>query len=305
VTTQLSQRTSCPLARVKLDYFPTKMLPPAQLLPASYALAAVFAWGASDFLGGYASRHRNAFLLTAIAHLSALVFMAAIAITTHAPFPGRTAVLWALAGGISGGGALAIFYRALATGRMGLTAPVAAVLGAAIPVAFGMVREGLPHTAQIAGFVLAVIGIWLISRSEDGSRPEGIGMAALAGIGFAGFYLCIRQGGDSSALWLAAVAKISSFTLTAILVLMGRGIRQIDRGGIAFGMIAGCLDITGSVLYIRASQTGRLDVAVVLSSLYPAVTVLLARFILHEHFTHWKAIGMFAALAAVPMIALQ
>jgi len=278
---------------------------PAQLLPASYALASVFAWGASDFLGGYASRRANAFLLTAIAHLSALVFMATIAIATHAPFPGRTAVLWALAGGISGGGALAIFYRALATGRMGLTAPVAAVLGAAIPVAFGMVREGLPHTAQIAGFVLATVGIWLISRTEDGSRPEGIGMAALSGIGFAGFYLCIRQAGGSSALWLAAIAKISSFTLTAILVLMGRGIRQINRRGIAFGIVAGCLDITGSVLFIRASQTGRLDVAVVLSSLYPAVTVLLARFILNEHFTRWKAVGMAAALAAVPMIALQ
>jgi drug/metabolite transporter (DMT)-like permease len=168
-----------------------------------------------------------------------------------------------------------------------------------------MLHEGLPHNAQIAGFVLAVIGIWLISRSEDGSRPEGIAMAALAGIGFAGFYLCVRQAGDSSALWVAAVAKISSFALTAILVLMGPGIRQINRRGIAYGIVAGCLDITGSVLYIRASQTGRLDVAVVLSSLYPAVTVLLARFILHEHFTRWKAVGMVAALAAVPMIALQ
>jgi drug/metabolite transporter (DMT)-like permease len=281
------------------------MLPPAQLLPASYALAAVFAWGASDFLGGFASQRSNAFLITAIAHLSALIFMATIAIATHAPFPDRTAVLWALAGGISGGGALAIFYRALATGRMGLTAPVAAVLGAAIPVAFGMVREGLPHTAQIAGFVLAVIGIWLISRSEDGSRPEGIAMAALSGIGFAGFYLCVRQAGGSSALWVAAVAKISSFSLTAVLVLTGPGIRQINRRGVAIGIVAGCLDITGSVLYIRASQTGRLDVAVVLSSLYPAVTVLLARFILNEHFTRWKAVGMVAALAAVPMIALQ
>jgi drug/metabolite transporter (DMT)-like permease len=281
------------------------MMPPAQLLPASYALAAVFAWGASDFLGGYASRRANAFLLTAIAHLSAMIFMATIALATHALFPTRTAVMWALAGGISGGGALAIFYRALASGRMGLTAPVAAVLGAAIPVAFGMFREGLPHTAQIAGFVLAVLGIWLISRTEDGSRPEGIGMAALSGIGFAGFYLCIRQAGDSSALWIAAVAKMSSFTLTVILVLLGTGIRQMNRRGVAIGIVAGCLDITGSVLYIRASQTGRLDVAVVLSSLYPAVTVLLARFILHEHFTRWKAVGMFAALAAVPMIALQ
>lgn len=228
--------------------------------------------------------------------------MAGLALASHSPFPSRTAVAWALLGGLSGGGALAIFYRALSSGRMGLTAPVAAVLGAAIPTVFGMFREGLPQAAQVAGFVLAAAGIWLISRTEDDSPPEGIGMAALAGIGFAGFYLCMKQAGDASAFWLAAVSKVASFTLTATIVLIGIP-RHIDRAGIAFGALAGCLDVIGSVLFIRASQTGRLDAAVVLSSLYPAVTVLLARFILREHFTRWKALGMVAALLAVPMIA--
>ncbi len=281
------------------------MTPAAQLVPASYSLAAVFAWGASDFLGGYASRRANAFVLTAIAHLSALIFMAVIASATHAPFPPRSAFLWALAGGLSGGVALAIFYRALATGRMGLTAPVAAVLGATIPVAFGIIHEGLPHAAQIAGFILAALGIWLISRTEDGGRPEGIGMAALAGVGFAGYYLCVKQAGDSSALWVAAIAKIASFAITVVMILLARVKVKLDRRDIGFGIVAGCLDITGSVLFIRASQTGRLDAAVVLSSLYPAVTVLLARLVLDEHFTRWKALGMFAALTAVPLIALQ
>ena len=163
--------------------------------------------------------------------------------------------------------------------------------------------KDLPQTAQISGFVLAAAGIWLISRTEDDSPPEGIGMAALAGIGFAGFYLCMKQAGDASAFWLAAISKVASFTLTASIVLIGRIPRKIDRAGIAFGVLAGCLDVIGSVLFIRASQTGRLDAAVVLSSLYPAVTVLLARFILREHFTRWKALGMVAALLAVPMIA--
>jgi drug/metabolite transporter (DMT)-like permease len=180
---------------------------------------------------------------------------------------------------------------------------VAAVLGAAIPTVFGMFREGLPQAAQVVGFALAAAGIWLISRTEDDSPPEGIGMAALAGIGFAGFYLCIKQAGDGSAFWLAATSKVASFALTGLIVLIGRGNRDIDRRGIAFGVLAGCLDVIGSVLFIRASQTGRLDAAVVLSSLYPAVTVLLARLILSEHFTRWRALGMVAALLAVPMIA--
>ena len=277
---------------------------PYALVPASFSLAAVFAWGTSDFLGGYAPRRANAFLLTAIAHLSGLVLMAGIALGTHSPFPSRTAVAWALLAGLSGGGALAIFYRALATGRMGLTAPVAAVLGAAIPTAIGMFSEGLPHAVQIAGFAVAAAGIWLISRPEDHHRPEGIGMAALAGIGFAGYYLCTKQAGDGSAFWIASVTKVSSFVLTGIIVLIAGSTRQIDRRGAAFGILAGCLDVTGSVLFIRASQTGRLDAAVVLSSLYPAITVLLARFFLKEHFTRWKALGMLAALLAVPMIAM-
>ena len=279
------------------------MTPPSLSLPTICSLAAVFAWGTSDFLGGYAARRANAFLLTAIAHISGLLLMAAVAVATYSPFPSRTAVVWALVGGLSGGGALAIFYRALATGRMGLTAPVAAVLGAAIPTVFGMFSEGLPQRAQIVGFAMAATGIWLISRTEDDSHPQGIGMAALAGIGFAGYYLCVKQAGDASAYWIAAVSKVASFSLTGVIVLIGRSARQIDARGIAFGVLAGCLDIIGSVLFIRAIQNGRLDAAVVLSSLYPAVTVLLARFILNEHFTRWKALGMFAALLAVPMIA--
>jgi drug/metabolite transporter (DMT)-like permease len=269
----------------------------------TFSLAAVFAWGTSDFIGGYAARRTNAFLLTAIAHLSGLFLMTGAALASHSPFPSRTAVIWAMLGGLSGGGALAIFYRALATGRMGLTAPVAAVLGAAIPTVFGMFREGLPQAAQASGFALAAAGIWLISRTEDGSPPAGIGMAALAGIGFAGFYLCIKQAGDGSAFWIAATSKIASSALTGLIVLVGRGARTIDRRGLGLGGLAGSLDVIGSVLFIRASQTGRLDAAVVLSSLYPAVTVLLARFVLKEHFTRWKALGMVAALLAVPMIA--
>ena len=198
------------------------MTPQFLSLPTNLSLAAVFAWGTSDFLGGYGARRANAFLLTAIAHLSGMVLVTGVALATHSPFPSRTAVAWALMGGLSGGGALAIFYRALASGRMGLTAPVAAVLGAAIPTAFGIFREGLPQTAQVVGFALAAIGIWLISRTEDNSPPEGIAMAALAGIGFAGFYLCVKQAGDASAFWIAATSKVASFTLTGLMVVIGR-----------------------------------------------------------------------------------
>lgn len=280
------------------------MTPTSQFLPAGFSLGAVFVWGTSDFLGGYAARRSNAFVFTTIVHISGLLVMSVVALAAHAPFPPRSGCAWALAAGLSGGAGLAIFYRALASGRMGLTAPVAAVLSAAIPTVFGMFTEGVPRALQIAGFMLAAAGIWLISRPEDGSRPQGIGTAVFAGVAFAGFYLFMKQAGDGSAIWLSAVSRAASFVLTGVIILLGRNY-QITRQGFGIGMIAGVLDISGSVLFVRATQTGRLDTAVVISSLYPAVTVLLARWYLKEHFTHWKGVGMVAALLAVPLIAMR
>lgn len=277
----------------------------SSLVPTTFSLCAVFSWGTSDFLGGYAARRANAFLLTTIAHASGLLLMLVLALGNHSAYPSRSGIAWAVAAGLSGGAALAIFYRALAAGRMGLTAPVAAVLGAGIPTAFNILTEGPPGIIPIAGFALAGIGILLISRTEDNTRTNGIGLAVLAGIGFAGFFVCIKQAGTGSALWISAFSRLGALALTAVIVLLGRNFREISRPGAGFGVLAGFLDTGGSALFVRASQTGRLDTAVVLTSLYPAVTVLLARLFLEEHFTRWKALGMLAALLAVPMIAWQ
>jgi drug/metabolite transporter (DMT)-like permease len=127
-------------------------------------------------------------------------------------------------------------------------------------------------------------------------------MAALAGVGFAGFYLCVHQA-TGSPIWIAAISRVGSFTATAIAVIATRAPLTLDRPRVLLGMFAGFFDITGSALFIVASQHGRLDEAVVITSLYPAVTVLLARLVLREHFSPWKLIGLLAALAAVPMIA--
>jgi drug/metabolite transporter (DMT)-like permease len=308
-----------------------------QFAPAACSLAAVFIWGTSDFTGGYASRRANAFVFTAFSHLCALVLMVVLALAQHAPFPSRTSILWALLAGGIGGFSLAIFYRALAEGKMGLTAPIAALLGAAIPTLADIAIEGAPHAWTFAGFALAIVAIWLITRAEPvrkpepddklnvwgrallpvptqpcdqiddeektGAVPKGVAVAALAGVGFAAFYLCIRQAGAGSPLWIAAVSRLASFIVTAVAVIATRAPIRLDLPGAAMAAVAGSFDITGSALFIFASQHGRLDEAVVISSLYPAVTVILARLVLKEHFSRWRFIGLLAALAAVPMIA--
>lgn len=279
-----------------------------QFGPAAYSVAAVFLWGAADFAGGYGSRRANAFVLTAFSHLCAFALMFAIAIGEHGTLPSGTSIVWAVIAGASGGFSLAVFYRALASGQMGLTAPIAALVGAAIPTMVDVALEGTPSRWTIGGFLLAVLAIWLITRPEPSSeqgrtgRPPGVGMAALAGIGFAGFYLCIHQASGSPA-WIAALSRIGSFTATAVAVLVIRAPLTLDRFGVVWGMLAGFLDITASALFIFASQHGRLDEAVLITSLYPAVTVVLARLVLKEHFSRWKFVGLLAALAAVPLLA--
>jgi drug/metabolite transporter (DMT)-like permease len=283
------------------------MSAPLQATPAACSVAAVFIWGAADFAGGYGSRRANAFVLTAFSHACAFALMLMVAVANHGEFPSRNSILWALAAGSVGGFSLAIFYRALASGQMGLTAPIGALLGAAIPTLADIAMEGAPSRWTIAGFVLAIFAIWMITRPEprgendDSGHPRGVAMAALAGVGFAGFYLCIHQA-SGSPLWVAAVSRIGSFTATAIAVVATRAPLVLDRPRAVLGMFAGFSDIIASALFIYASQRGRLDEAVVITSLYPAVTVLLARLFLKEHFSRWKFVGLLAALAAVPMI---
>jgi drug/metabolite transporter (DMT)-like permease len=268
-------------------------------------MAAVVAWWTSDFLGGYATRRANAFVFTTVVNLGGLLLVVVLALASQGSLPTGRGALWALAGGASGGGALAIFYRALSSGRMGLTAPVAAVLSAGIPTVVAILTEGLPGKITIVGFVFAVTGLWLITRTEDGSAPEGIGLAVLAGIGFAGFYLCIRQAGSGSALWMATLTRAGGLIITGAIVLVQGNFREITPSGVRWGVVTGWIDSLGTILFVLASQTGRLDEAVVISSLYPAMTVLLARIVLKEHFTRWRLVGLLAALAAVPMIAAQ
>jgi uncharacterized membrane protein len=278
-------------------------MPIPYIASAGFSLAAVFVWGTSDFIGGYATRRANAFQFTALAYVGGLFFTLAATQLTHPPFPSRAGMLWGLAAGVISGFALAVFYSALSSGRMGLTAPVAALLGAALPTLVDIRIEGAPGHWPLIGFALAAAGIWLIARPEsDGSRPAGLGLAILAGVGFAGFYLCVQQAGSDSALWIAACSRVSSLIVATLIVIFSRKPLTLTRPLAGLSILTGVLDVGGTVLFIRASQSGRLDKALVISSLYPAVTVLLACLFLKERFTRWKFVGLLAALLAVPMI---
>src|SRR3984957_17437695 len=146
------------------------------------SLTAVGAWGTSDFLGGIGARRGNVFLFTSFVHLSGMLLAGALAVVIGLPFPDANSVYWSLGAGAIGGIGLALFYRGLAIGKMGIVAPVSAVLGAAIATVIAAFTEGIPSNRHLFGFLLAGIGVWLISRAEDQSaendttgRPQGLG----------------------------------------------------------------------------------------------------------------------------------
>jgi drug/metabolite transporter (DMT)-like permease len=277
----------------------------AQLVPIGFSLAAMLCWGTSDFSGGYATRRAPALLFTTCTHAAGALLMLALAEGSQSSMPAKATILWSLIAGALAGVSLAIFYAALASGKMGIVTPVTAVLSAGIPAVVAIATEGAPGATSIAGFALACAGIWLVSRVEGGDRPQGLGLAVVSGIGFAGYFLCVRQAGNGSPLWIAGLSRACSFFLTgAIVLLWGRNQRLRGRD-VGFAILTGCIDVSGSAFFIRALQHGRLDSVVVLSSLYPTVTVVLARLVLKEHLTKWKVVGMASALAAVPLIALR
>ncbi|MGI9104206.1 MAG: EamA family transporter [Terriglobales bacterium] len=282
------------------------------------SLSAAVSWGAADFSGGIATKAANPFRVVVVAHFAGLIFMLALALFSGEPAPAMRALAVGAAAGMVGGIGLAAFYKSLAVGTMGINAPLSSVITALLPLSFSFVTEGLPNAVRIFGFVLALISIWVIAAPHQigARRQQGVGLAVVAGIGFGGFLLLMRVAGTSGVFWPLASARAASCALMLLIVVASGDVQSARcelRGGTAstspfalstlhYMIIAGILDSGANALYVAAAQRGRLDSAAVLSSLYPASTVILARVVLKERLSKMQAAGMVAALAAVALI---
>ena len=268
------------------------------------SLAAAASWGAADFSGGLATKRVNPFGVVVVAHGTGLLFMLLLALLAKEPVPSRISLLWGMAAGLVGGIGLAALYKALAIGKMGVNAPLSAVIAALLPLLFSFSTEGLPRPLQLVGFVLALISIWLIAAQPGASGGrEGLGLAVVAGIGFSGFLLFSKLAGAHALFWPLVFARLASLLLMLAIVLISRPEWKPAKGALPYMLVAGVLDSGANALYIAATQHGRLDVAAVLSSLYPASTVILARVLLKERLSQPQSAGIVAALIAVPLIA--
>jgi drug/metabolite transporter (DMT)-like permease len=277
----------------------------SSLLAAFFALFAAGTWGSGDFTGGMAARRAGAFHTVLIAYTVGLIALVIVALARLEQLPPLIDLVWGAVAGLSGMLGLGFLFRGFAVGRMGIVAPVSAVLATAIPVVVAAWTEGLPGQMKLIGFGLAMVSIWLISRPEPlGGRPAGLGLALLAGVGFGGFFTALGQVGDSAVFWPLVAGRVAACALMAAFLLVTR--RPLLPAGLPWGLLvlAGLLDVSGNLFFLLAMQIGRMDVTAVLGSLYPAVTTLLARLVNKEHMSILQAFGVGLAVVAIVLITL-
>jgi len=275
-----------------------------QLTTVILGLLTAVLWGGGDFCGGLATRKASVITVLLLAETSGLLLLITLGLAWHEPWPTAHTVGWSMAAGFSGVLGLAALYQALAVGKAGVVAPISAILAAALPVLFTVLTTGLPAPLQLFGFGLAFVAVWLVAQSdESGGTIAGLRLALLAGCGFGGFYILINQAGNESTFWPVAVARLVALVPLLGIAFYRRLSVRPTRSIIVIAGLSGLLDAGANATFVLASQSGRLDVAAILSSLYPATTVLLSWLLLGERITWVQRTGVLAALAAIALIA--
>jgi drug/metabolite transporter (DMT)-like permease len=282
------------------------------------ALAAAVLWGGGDFSGGMGVKHAGgtmgaALRVIVLSHAVSLGVLLVIAWWRGDAFPHGAPLGWGLVAGVTAGIALACFYVALSRGAMGASAALSGLLAAAIPAAVSAGAEGSPGMLHLAGFVVAGAAIWLIAA---GPNPEAktadrgtVWLAVVGGVGFGVYFVALKFAGSAGVIWPLATARMGSLGVCSLLMggmsLKATETIRLTRAVVGWAMGAVLLDTSGNLLFISATRAGRLDVAAVLASLYPASTILLAAWMLRERPTRRQGLGMAVAAAAVVMITIQ
>lgn len=280
------------------------MFAATSLIGVFIALSASFVWGGSDFCGGLATRKNNQYQVLVLTTFAGFLLLIATAFLLKESFPSRTSILWAITAGFMGAIGIASLYKGLSLGNTAVVASTAAVIGTAIPVAFALLTQGWPGTTRMVGFGLAFLGIWLVSRSSDHAQPfsrQGFTLACVAGVGFGLFFILISQVEPGKVVTPLVVSRSTALMVAFILLKLKRlPLPQVI--GYPFAWLSGVLDAGGNMLFLLAKQFGNLDVVVVLSSLYPMGTILLARWFLKEKVSRSQWLGIAICLASIGLI---
>lgn len=276
------------------------------------ALGAAGFWGVGDFSGGVGVKAsggstRAALRFILMSHATSLAVLLVISAVRGDSFPHGRLLAWGLAAGVAAGLSLCAFYVALARGAMGASAAVSGVLAAAIPAVVSIGTDGAPGWRKGVGFLVAVIAIWMIAADEsEQERASTMWLATAAGAGFGLYFVALKFAGAGGVIWPMANSRMGSLT-TCGLLLLALGARageaKVNRRVGMWVLLTAAFDTVGNMMFVAATRAGRLDVAAVLASLYPASTILLAAVWIKERPTRRQGFGMAVAAVAVVLVA--
>lgn len=272
------------------------------------ALSSALVYGVADWCGGRASRFHPSAIVTLVGQAVSLVLIAVTVIIVGTAAPGAATFAWGLAAGAAGAVGLACLYYAFANGAMTVVAPISAVVGAVLPVVVGLATGERPEPIAYAGIGLAIGSVALVSgaigQRHRPTPPAIMGFAVAAGMGFGVLFVALDRADPDSGLWPLVAARSSSVPLLIAIVLFTGARVGAQRSQLRLALVAGGLDMAANVLYLEAVRGGLLSVVAVVSSLYPASTVMLAFAFDRERVNRWQAGGMAAAAVALVMVTL-
>ena len=273
-------------------------------MAALLALLSSLLWGTGDFMAGYLSRRRSAIAVLGGSQVVGFVVMVVIATATGSWGADPAGYLgWAIGASAAGFLGLLSFYTALASGRMGVVSPIAA-LGVLVPLAAGLIAGELPTGLQYVGIVLAIVGVVLASGPEvsgaTGSRP--VLLAALAALFFGLFLVFVARGSQESAIMTMTAQRTTTTIVVIIMAVVARGVGDLQRNDIGWLVAIGTFDIVANLVFAIATTMGLLAIVSVLGSLYPVVTVVLAWLVLRERLAPAQYVGVAVALVGVAAI---
>jgi len=283
---------------------PGDSLPPT-LAVVVLGLASSGIWGLSDFVAGVATKRAPLFGVMAVSQLIG-VLIALPLITIHGePLMPTSDVTWSIVSGVLGVTGLGFLYHGLSSGRMGVVAPVAGILVAGIPVAFGFAIQGAPPPIVMAGIGIAIASVATIARAPagEGAPSSGLGWGLAAGITLGLLAVAISRLDPGFVFTPLAVLRTTETIICLVVIVATRRAWRIPRELWPATLAVGVLDMSGTATYLVAIQTGPLAIAAVLSALYPATTVLLAAGVLRERLSPSHVLGLLAAGVGVVLIA--
>jgi drug/metabolite transporter (DMT)-like permease len=267
------------------------------------ALGASLSWGFADFFGPLKGRRFGALRVLVYVQLGGLVTIAII-VAIRGRGPADPAVLLAIPAALSGTLGLYAYYRGMAVGAMSIVAPIAGI-SAAIPLTVGFLSGDRPSTWQVLGMAFALGGVFLASREpgRTGSRfAAGVGLALLAALGFGGYFPPMHAAGNADFWWASLIFRMTSTSVILAAVAVVRPALAIPARQLPALWLIGIGDMLGNLLFAAASSSGLVSVTSVLASLYPIVTVILARIILEERVARSQEAGIGLTLAGVALI---